>query len=123
VLLFGVLAWNAILMYIGIRMSSKKVARTTKITLLAEGPILPGSVSTANSQCGKPTCACKASPPKLHGTYYRWTGFLKGKRTTKTITKEAAEECQRRIKNYPALQDQLDQLVEEALENAPWKEL
>ena len=110
-------------MYIGIRMSSKKLARTTKITIAAEGPILPGSVSTAKSQCGKPNCACKASPLKLHGTYYRWTGFLKGKRTTKTISKEAAEECERRIKNYRALQDQLDQLVEEALENAPWKEL
>jgi hypothetical protein len=39
------------------------------------------------------------------------------------ISKEAAEECQRRIKNYRALQRQLDQLVEEALESAPWKEL
>jgi hypothetical protein len=110
-------------MYKGIRMSSKKIARTTQITIVAEGPILPGSVSTANTQCGKPNCACKASPPKLHGTYYRWTGFLKGKRTTKTISKEAAEECERRIKNYRALQGQLDQLVEEALESAPWKKL
>ena len=104
-------------------MATKKVGRTTQITLVAKGPILPGSVSTAKSQCGKPNCACKASPPKLHGTYYRWTGFLKGKRTTKTITKEAAEECDRRIKNYRALQRQLDQVIEEALENAPWKEL
>jgi hypothetical protein len=117
------LARNSILMYIGVRMSSKKVSRETKITLVAEGPILPGSVSTAKSQCGKPNCACKASPPKLHGTYYRWTGFLNGKRTTKTISKEAAEECERRIKNYRALQGQLDQLVDEALDNAPWKEL
>ena len=110
-------------MYIGIRMSSRNSSPNTKITLVAQGPILPGSVSTAKSQCGKPNCACKASPPKLHGTYYRWTGVLKGKRTTKTITKEAAEECERRIKNYRALQGQLDQLVEEALENAPWEEL
>lgn len=110
-------------MYIGIRMSRTKATPKIKITIVAEGPILPGSVSTARSQCGKPNCACKASPPKLHGTYYRWTGFSKGKRTTKTISKEAAKECARRIKNYRALQGQLDQLVEEALENAPWKEL
>lgn len=77
-------------------MSSKKLTGANKITIVAEGPILPGSVSTAKSQCGKPNCACKASPPKLHGTYYRWTGFLNGKRTTKTISKEAAEECERR---------------------------
>jgi hypothetical protein len=109
-------------MYIGIRMSSKKSSGTTKITIVAEGPILSGSVSTAKSQCGKPNCACKASPPKLHGTYYRWTGFLKGKRTTKTISRETAEECERRIKNYRALQAQLEQIMEEALENAPWNE-
>src|SRR5437870_2902290 len=57
-------------------MSRTKRTSRTKITVVAEGPILPGSISTAKSQCGKAHCACKASPPKLHGTYYRWTGFL-----------------------------------------------
>src|ERR1700739_418558 len=109
-------------MYIGVRMSSEKRTATTKITIVAECPILSGSVSTAKSQCGKPNCACKASPPKLHGTYYRWTGFLNGKRTTKTISRETAEECERRIKNYRALQVQLEQIMEEALEKAPWNE-
>src|SRR2546429_207776 len=71
-------------------MSRTKRTSRTKITVVAEGPILPGSISTAKSQCGKAHCACKASPPKLHGTYYRWTGFLEGKRTTKTISKETA---------------------------------
>jgi len=103
-------------------MSRTKTAKTTKITIVADGPILPGSISTAKSQCGKPHCACKASPPKLHGTYYRWTGFIEGKRTTKTISKEAAKECGKRIRNYRALQSKLDQIVEDALENAPWKE-
>jgi hypothetical protein len=57
-----------------------------KITLHITLPLLPGSLSTARSTCGKPNCACKAKPPKLHGPYYRWTGFLAGKRTTKTLT-------------------------------------
>jgi len=109
-------------MYIGIRMSRTKATPKIKITIVAEGPILPGSVSTARSQCGKPNCACKASPPKLHGTYYRWTGFVEGKRTTKTISKGTAEECERRIKNYRALQSKLDRLVESALAEAPWRE-
>ena len=103
-------------------MSRPKAAKTKKITIVANGPILPGSVSTAKSQCGKPNCACKASPPKLHGTYYRWTGFIEGKRTTKTISKEAAEECEKRIKNYRILQSKLDHIVEDALESPPWKE-
>src|SRR5580700_6798600 len=109
-------------MYIGIRMSSEKLVRTTKITFVAEGPILPGSVSTAKSQCGTPNCVCKASPPKLHGTYYRWTGVIEGKRTTKTISKQMAEECKRRIKNYRALQRELERILEQALANAPWAE-
>ena len=93
---------------------------TTTLTIRAQSPILPGSLSTAKSQCGKPNCACKTSPAKLHGTYHRWTGFIAGKRTTKTISKQVAEECERRINNYRALQHKIDQLIEDALANAPW---
>jgi hypothetical protein len=103
-------------------MSRKKTTSGTKITIVADGPILPGSISTAKSQCGKANCACKARPAKLHGTYYRWTGFLEGKRTTKTISKEVAEECGKRIKNYRALQSKVDQIVEEAMADAPWRQ-
>ena len=84
-------------------------------------PLLPGSISTARSTCGKPHCACKGKPPRLHGLYYRWTGFIQGKRTTKTISKEVAKECLRRIKNYRRLQRQIEQLLAQALAQAPWK--
>jgi hypothetical protein len=86
-----------------------------------DSPILSGSVSTANSQCGTENCACKKRrSPQLHGTYYRWTGFIDGKRTTKTISKEVAIECKRRIKKFRRLQKQIDALLAEALRNAPW---
>lgn len=84
-------------------------------------PLLPGSLSTASSTCGKPNCACKADPPKLHGLYYRWTGFLHGKRTTKTLTKQQALECQRRITNYRKLQRQIEKLLAKSLAQAPWR--
>ena len=97
-------------------------AQQSKIIVLKiVTPLLPGSVSTATSTCGKPHCACKAKPPKLHGTYYRWTGFLEGKRTTKTISKEVARECQRRIQNYRKLQRAIDKLLAQSLAEAPWK--
>ena len=89
--------------------------------LAVTAPLLPGSISTAASTCGKPHCACKENPPKLHGLYYRWTGTLEGKRTTKTISKEVAKECQRRIKNYRRLQRQIEKLLAQSLANAPWK--
>ena len=58
------------------------------LILTGQGPLLPGSLSTARSTCGKPHCACKAHPPKLHGPYYRWTGIAEGKRTTITLNQE-----------------------------------
>jgi|ERR1043166_7982801 hypothetical protein len=91
------------------------------ITLQVTVPLLPGSVTTAMSTCGKPHCACKSKQPRLHGLYYRWTGFIQGKRTTKTITKELAKECQRRIKNYRRLQQQIEKLLAQALAQAPWQ--
>lgn len=93
-----------------------------KITLIVVLPLLPGSLSTARSTCGQPRCACKAQPPKLHGPYYRWTGFLAGKRTTKTLTREQARECQKRIANYHALEKQIQKLLRQALREAPWTE-
>jgi len=93
---------------------------TPTLRLKVNWPILPGSISTAASTCGKLNCVCKARPPKLHGLYYRWTGFLAGKRTTKTLTPDQARECQRRIKNYRTLQQQIDKLVAKALAQAPW---
>ena len=103
-------------------MSSPKITATTTLTIQAKGPILPGSISSTKSQCGKPNCACKTTPAKLHGTYYRWTGFIAGQRTTKTISKQQAEECERRIKNCRAQQHKLDQIAEDALVNAPWNQ-
>ncbi len=94
--------------------------RAMKRSIAFEWPILPGSVSTARSRCGKPNCACKGKSPRLHGAYYRWTGFIDGKRTTRTISREAALECQRRIRNFRKLQREIERLVRVALGQAPW---
>ena len=85
-------------------------------------PILAGSISTARSKCGKPNCTCKKDPPQLHGIYYRWTGIIGGKQTTKTISKEEASECKKRIRNYRNLKKQVNHLLEQALNKAPWNE-
>jgi hypothetical protein len=41
--------------------------------------------------CGKPGCACQASPPRLHGPYYQWTRKVGGKTVTVRLTREQAE--------------------------------
>lgn len=104
-------------------MPTKKIpSAQKKITLQITLPLLPGSLSVARSACGKPNCACKAKPPKLHGPYYRWTGFIGSKRTTKTLTPEQARQCRRRIANFRALEKQLQQLIRQAFQNAPWNQ-
>ena len=101
--------------------TAKPTPKSKPIILTGQSPLLPGSLSTARSTCGKPNCACKAHPPKLHGPYYRWTGIAEGKRTTITLTQAEARECQRRIQNYHHLKKQLDQLLHQGLHSAPWK--
>lgn len=98
-------------------MSTKK-----RTVLIFDGPILTGTISTAKGECGKSNCACKKSSKYHHGTYYRWTGFHFGKRTTKSITKKIAEECEKRIKNYRLLEVKIKKLVDKAMIHAPWEE-
>lgn len=95
---------------------------TIKRTIELEWPILHGTISTAVAKCGTKTCRCQRDPEALHGPYYRWTGRLEGKLTTKTLSKEIAEECQRRIASYRKLQQQLESLLELAVDSAPWNE-
>jgi len=91
-----------------------------KIKIFTPGPILPGSISTARSTCGKLNCRCKQDDKYLHGTYYRWTGTIYGRQTTKTISRKVALECARRIGNYRKLQRRLQKIIDRALKNAPW---
>jgi len=58
---------------------------------------------------------------KWHGPYYRWTGFIGGKQTSRTLSKEEAEQCQTWIENYRKLQEKIAELLKTSLENAPWE--
>ena len=46
--------------------------------------------------------------------------MVNGKPTAKTISKEIARECQKRIENYKELQKKIDNTVANALDQAPW---
>jgi len=85
-------------------------------------PILHGTVSTAMAKCGKKNCRCQEDPAALHGPYYRWTGKIDGKITTKTLTQELAKECERRIRNYEKLQKIVEELLQKGSDSAPWKD-
>jgi len=93
-----------------------------KVVLEIELPILQGTISKSMLPCGKPNCICKSKRPKLHGPYYRWTGMIDGRRTSRTLNEKTSKECERRIRNYRKLQKQIDRILKNALKNAPWNE-
>jgi hypothetical protein len=101
-------------------MKANKATRADKVVIEARLPLLPGSISTARSTCGKPQCGCHQDPGKRHGVYYRWTGILEGKRTTKTLSKEEAMECQASIQNCRQLQKRINDLIRQSVKTAPW---
>ena len=65
--------------------------RQLKSTLLGIGYFRRGSLVKRFMVCGKPSCACHGTPPRLHGPYYQWTRKVKGKTQTVFFTREQAQ--------------------------------
>lgn len=93
-----------------------------KKTIIIDWPILYGTISIARAKCGQKNCRCQKDSEALHGPYYRWTGRLNGKITTKTLNREVAEECELRIANYKKFQQQIENLLKLSTDSAPWNE-
>jgi len=92
-----------------------------KIIFKISGPLLSGSLSEVRSKCGKKQCRCQSGKKEdLHGPYYRWSGYIDGKLTHRTLTEEMMAECRRRIDNYQSLQNLLDKILKQDLQKAPW---
>ena len=89
-------------------------------TISFQSPILYGHISVVKNKCGRPNCACKKDPSKLHGPYHVWTGIIDGKQTSRTISEDLAEECRRKIDNYRKLQERIKALIDEELQNLQW---
>ncbi len=55
------------------------------------GYIAQGSLAPRFTRCGKPTCACRADPPKLHGPYWHWSTKVGGKTVNRRLSAREAE--------------------------------
>jgi hypothetical protein len=62
-----------------------------KRAVQAVGFIRRGSLVRRFMPCGKPGCACQATPPVLHGPYYQWTRKVRGKTVTVRLTRAHAQ--------------------------------
>jgi hypothetical protein len=91
------------------------------------GFVLPGSVVVRHTRCGKPTCRCKADPPKLHGPYRQWTRKVAGKTVTRLLSPEQLERYQpwfdnaRRLRELSAELEALSLRAAERAEGWPPK--
>ncbi|MGE0171180.1 MAG: DUF6788 family protein [Oligoflexales bacterium] len=85
-------------------------ARKTKLEI--NGPLINGSVTKTRTKCGKDNCSCRVSKKDLHATGYRWTGKIKGKRTTVSLSRDDAAKCQVMIDNYDTLMKAVTLLIE-----------
>lgn len=82
---------------------------------------LPGTVNVAMNRCGKPNCACKADPPKLHGPYVTWTRKVSGKTVTRRLTDEQLRRYEPWLENRRRLREltaELESLSLQAAERA-----
>jgi hypothetical protein len=80
--------------------------------------VLPGTINLALNRCGKPSCACHADPPKLHGPYITWTRKVDGKTVTRRLTREQLERYRPWFENRRRLRQLIGELEQLSLETA-----
>jgi hypothetical protein len=83
--------------------------RHLRLALSRIGYFRRGTLLKRLMTCGKPVCACKASPPRLHGPYYQWTRKVDGKTATVNLSAEQATVLEKWI----ATGRELDRIVAE----------
>ena len=82
------------------------------------GYIASGSLAQRYTRCGKPTCACRADPPRLHGPYWHWTAKIDGKTVNKRLTEHEARLYSEMIANDRRARSLLTQMRAVAAEAA-----
>lgn len=54
------------------------------------GKLLPGSITSRVTHCGRPGCKCMADPPQPHGPYWQWTRKVAAKTVGRWLSAEQA---------------------------------
>jgi hypothetical protein len=80
--------------------------------------VLPGTINVAMNRCGKPSCACHADPPRLHGPYITWTRKVQGKTVTRRLTPEQLERYRPWFENRRRLRQLIGELEKLSLHAA-----
>lgn len=76
------------------------------------GFIIPGSLVTRYTSCGKPGCRCQADPPQRHGPYWQWSRAIAGKTISRRLTPAEADLYRDWIANRHRLEQIISQMEE-----------
>jgi hypothetical protein len=83
----------------------------TELAALARtGKILPGSITSRRTHCGRPGCKCMADPPQPHGPYWQWTRKVAAKTITRWLSPQQATRYQAWIENDRRARELLSRL-------------
>ncbi|MGC8514441.1 MAG: DUF6788 family protein [Acidimicrobiales bacterium] len=102
----------------GLRQSRSSKAKQARIikALSEMGLALPGSVEVRHTRCGKPNCACKTEPPRLHGPYIVWTRKVNAKTVTRVLSPEQLADYEPLFDNARRLRELVSELQTLTLE-------
>ncbi len=90
-------------------METQKNYQQLQRALAQTGYFRHGTLLKRFMACGKPGCACQASPPRLHGPYYQWTRKVDGKTVTVRLSPEQAD----LVAGWIATGRELDRIIAE----------
>ncbi len=83
----------------------------TELSAIARrAEVLPGSITSRVTHCGRPGCRCMADPPRPHGPYWQWTRKVAAKTVGRWLTPEEAADYQPWVANDRRLRELLARL-------------
>ena len=98
----------------------EKIAQL-KQTLLALGPLHPGSLSRQYQVCGKPGCKCQDSTkPRPHGPYCKLTYVYHGKFTCRFVRADSVQEVTALVASFKKFRQLTDEWTALAIQRAQW---
>jgi hypothetical protein len=74
------------------------------------GAVLPGSIVSRRTHCGRTGCKCMAEPPEPHGPYFQWTRKVAAKTVGRWLSAEQAADYQPFINNDRRLRELMSRL-------------
>ena len=74
------------------------------------GPLLPGTLVSRLTRCGRTGCRCGADPPRLHGPYWSWTRKVQNKTVTRYLSADLHDDYESWFANAKRLRELIGEL-------------